>query len=119
MPISPQPGPSQSTRPGFSRLVPPGSKDFDSQGYIVSIWPPGTQNWSLTLQIHSKWALNSGSLAHPTPGEATGKARKEQPPEAGSQEVCGGRQKEASHPSNGGRPGMEDSSRKLIASPSS
>lgn len=67
VPISPQPGPSQSTRPGFLSLVPPGSKDFDSQGYIVSIWPPGTQNWSLTLQIHSKWALNSGSLAHPTP----------------------------------------------------
>ena len=53
--------------PAHPCLVPPGSKDFDGQGYVVSLGPLDPQNWSLTLQMHSKWGLNYVSLAHTHP----------------------------------------------------
>lgn len=71
-------------------LAPPGSKDLEGLGYIVSVWPHGAQNWALTLQVHSKWALNDVSPPKPSPAERL--------PEAGSQALFGGRQKQDSHP---------------------
>ena len=42
-------------------LAPPSSKDLEGQGDTVR-QPHSTQNWALTLQVHSRWTPNDVSL---------------------------------------------------------